>query len=79
MALSPAHTTSHSGILAFTRLLVNRFPNNLAPNIPSTKKPIFFPFLSFVIVSLAPFIILTKFFESFNYFSNIIHFFIGSC
>ena len=79
MALSPAHTTSHSGILALTRLLVNRFPNKLAPNVPSTKKSIFFPFNSFVIVSLAPFIILTRLFESFNYFSNIIQFSIGSC
>ena len=35
MALSPAYITSHSGILAFTRLLVNRFSNKLAPNVPS--------------------------------------------
>ena len=57
MVLSPALITPLPIILAFTFSLVNRFPNNLALNVPSKtpRNSNYCSFASFLIVSLTSF------------------------
>ena len=58
IAPSPALITPLSGILFFTPLSLNKFPNKLAHNVPNSmsRNAAFLSFASILIVSLTPFI-----------------------